>query len=63
LNTENDGIFLGGDEGTILIYVSAEETQLIIAKEYVYDLEIMSPSEEVYRIMEGKFIVTPEVTR
>ena len=62
LTTENGGIQLGGDQGTINIYVSNEETSLITAKDYVYDLELVS-SSEVYRLLEGKFIVTPEVTR
>jgi hypothetical protein len=33
-----------------------------LAKDYVYDLELVSGGN-VYRIIEGKFTVTPEVTR
>jgi hypothetical protein len=62
LTTENGGIVLGDDEGTINLYISDEATSIISAKNYVYDLELVS-SGEVYRILEGKFIVTPEVTR
>ncbi len=62
INTENGGITLGGDEGTILLYISDEVTQQIVAKNYVYDLEMVSASE-VIRLIEGKFIVTPEVTK
>jgi hypothetical protein len=62
INTENGGITLGGDEGTILLYISDEATQQIVAKNYVYDLEMVSASE-VIRLIEGKFIVTPEVTK
>lgn len=62
INTENGGITLGGEAGTINLYVSSEETSQIPPKDYVYDLELIS-SSEVYRIIEGKFIVTPEVTR
>jgi hypothetical protein len=62
INTENGGITLGGDEGTILLYISDEATQQIVAKNYVYDLEMVS-SSEVIRLIEGKFIVTPEVTK
>ena len=62
LTTENGGITLGGEEGTIDIYISDEVTQLFIAKDYVYDLELVSATN-VYRLIEGKFIVTPEVTR
>jgi DNA/RNA endonuclease YhcR with UshA esterase domain len=62
LTTENDGIVLGDETGTIDLYISDEATSAITAKDYVYDLELIS-SGEVYRLLEGKFIVTPEVTR
>lgn len=62
LTTENGGITLGGEEGTIDIYVASGVTELTISKEYVYDLELVSGST-VTRLIEGKFIVTPEVTR
>ena len=62
LTTENGGIALGDDEGTIDLYIADENTAAISPKNYVYDLELVS-SGEVYRLLEGKFIVTPEVTR
>jgi hypothetical protein len=62
LTTENGGITLGGEEGTIFLTISATDTSELVAKEYVYDLEVDSGGE-VTRIIEGKFIVTPEVTR
>jgi hypothetical protein len=62
LNTENGGIVLGGTAGTITINIDASATSALVAKEYVYDLELLSGST-VTRIIEGKFIVTPEVTR
>lgn len=62
LTTENDGITLGNENGTINLYISDENTSLIPAKDYVYDIELIS-TNEVYRLLEGKFIVTPEVTR
>ena len=62
LTTENGGIVLGGEDGTVSITISSVDTSSIIAKEYVYDLELDSGGE-VTRIIEGKFIVTPEVTR
>lgn len=63
LTTENSGIVLGGAAGTINIIISATSTASIPAKEYVYDLEVISSSGFVTRLIEGKFIVTPEVTR
>jgi hypothetical protein len=62
LTTENGGIVLGGNAGTIRLIANATSTAGIIAKEYVYDLELNSGGE-VTRLIEGKFIVTPEVTR
>jgi hypothetical protein len=56
------GITLGGALGTITITASATATAAIVAKEYVYDLELINGST-VTRILEGKFTVTPEVTR
>lgn len=63
LNTSNSGITLGGAAGTITISISHNHTAELSPKEYVYDLELVSPSSLVTRIIEGKFIVTPEVTR
>lgn len=62
ITTENGGITLGDDAGTIDLYISDSSTSAIAAKDYVYDLELVSGAE-VYRLLEGKFIVTPEVTR
>jgi hypothetical protein len=62
LTTENGGISLGGELGTINILINADVTKEFVAKEYVYDLELIS-SSTVTRLIEGKFIVTPEVTR
>ena len=62
LTTENGGITLGGSNGTIDINVGADTSSAIVAKTYVYDLELIS-SSTVTRLLEGNFIVTPEVTR
>jgi hypothetical protein len=50
------------DDGNIDLLIDSNDTELIIAKDYVYDLELDS-GNEVYRVVEGKFIVTPEVTK
>jgi len=62
ISTENGGITLGGEQGTIHLYIDFELTENIVPKNYVYDLEMITASE-VTRILEGKFIVTPEVTK
>lgn len=61
--TNGTGITLGGTAGTIALLVNATTTAAIGAAQYVYDLEIVSPSGEVTRVIEGALIVTPEVTR
>lgn len=58
----NPSIFLGGISGTIDVLIDAVTTAGFYPKEYVYDLEMVSGSI-VKRLIEGKFIVTPEVTR
>lgn len=63
LTTENSRITLGGSAGTITMSISAADTALLTPKTYVYDLELISGGGEVTRIIEGKFVVTPEVTR
>ena len=63
LTTENGGIALGGSAGTVSINISASTTTGFSPKEYVYDFELISSGGTVTRLIEGKFIVTPEVTR
>lgn len=63
LTTENGGITLGGSAGTISINASSSTTSELKPKEYVYDIELVSTSLIVTRLIEGKFIVSPEVTR
>lgn len=60
--TESSGISLGGSAGTIDILLSASATQEFVSGDYVYDLELVVGGT-VTRLVEGKFTVTPEVTR
>ena len=57
------GITMGGSAGTIDILISASATSAFPTGTHVYDLEIVSPSNIVDRLIEGTFNVTPEVTR
>ena len=61
LTTQNDLIDVYND-GRIVLRISDHITAGFIAKEYVYDLEL-GQNGNVHRIIEGKFMVTPEVTR
>lgn len=60
ITTENGGIVLDS-LGNIDLMLSAEDTASIKAKDYLYDLELITGTT-VTRLIEGKFIVTPEVT-
>jgi hypothetical protein len=63
--TSGTGITLGGTAGTIVVALTATQTAAIDATpsgQYVYDLELVSGAT-VTRLVEGTFIVSPEVTR
>ena len=68
LNTENLSsyrITLGNPnptDGTIALFIRAEDTRTILTSG-VYDIEIISPSNEVDRILQGEFFLSPEVTK
>lgn len=62
LTTENGGIVLGGDEGTLRVVMDAESTDLI-NREGVYDIEIIDNTDKVYRLLKGKIRLNLEVTR
>ena len=57
------GITLGGTAGTVVINITAAQTTALTAGSYVYDLELTSGGGVVTRILEGKFVITPEVTQ
>jgi hypothetical protein len=59
----NGGITLGGSAGTIDLYIDAYETSSFITGDHVYDLEVISGNGIVQRLIEGRFNITPEVTR
>lgn len=57
------GITLGGALGTVSLYLSATETSVLTWAKGVYDLELTSPANEVFRLVGGSVVVSPEVTR
>ena len=60
--TSGNGLTLGGSAGTIAVLISATDTSELISGNYVYDLELVVGGT-VTRLVEGNFVVTPEVTR
>jgi hypothetical protein len=63
LTTENGGITLGDDAGTIELYISDTDTADITWISGVYDLEVVLVNGDVRRLLYGTVAVTPEVTR
>lgn len=61
--TNGSGITLGGVLGTIQVVIASTATAAIPAGYYSYDLEITSGAGVKDRLLEGKFVVTPEITR
>jgi hypothetical protein len=61
--TNGSGITLGGSAGTIDIVIPDSTTTNFITGDHVYDLEVESSSGITDRLIEGRFNVTPEVTR
>ena len=49
--------------GVVTVTVDAATMASIPSGTFVYDLEVQSSSGIVTRLLQGKFIVTPEVTR
>jgi hypothetical protein len=60
--TTGSGITITGAIGAIDLAITAGVTAAITAGNYVYDLEVVAPNGTVTRLLEGPFIVTPEVT-
>ena len=63
LTTEDGGITLGGPTGDIDIFMSAENTALIAWEDGVWDLEVVHPGGDVTRVVQGRVMISPEVTR
>jgi len=63
LTTENGGITLGGTAGTIVLNISAATTSAITQSDGIYDLEVVSSSGTVTRLLEGSVQFRAEVTR
>lgn len=62
LTTENGGITLGDEEGTITLVILSEDTAEITS-DGVYDIEIIDETDRVFRVLKGKIRLEPEVTR
>ena len=63
LTTANSRITLGGAAGTITLTISATDTAALTAGRGVYDLELVSGSNIVTRLLQGVCTISRNVTR
>jgi hypothetical protein len=63
LTTENGGIILGGANGQIKLSLNASATAAITAETGMWDLELVTASGAVYRLLQGSVTISKEVTR
>ena len=63
LTTANSRIALGGAAGTITLTISATDTEALTAGRGVYDLELVSGSGIVTRLLQGVATISRNVTR
>lgn len=63
LTTANSRIEIQGPEGVVILKLSPSETAGLAAGTYVYDLELVSGTGDVQRLLEGRFVVSRNVTR
>lgn len=61
--TANGRIEMNGAAGRMVLKLAASETDTLEPGVYVYDLEIENGAGDVQRILEGRFVVTANVTR
>lgn len=62
LTTENGGITLNQPTGMVQIFISAEDSGDLPLGQFQYDLNIISPSDFVTKLIKGAFVVLDPVT-
>jgi PIN domain nuclease of toxin-antitoxin system len=63
LTTENGGIALGGKAGTVALYLNDTNTSAITWNKGVYDIQLVSPSGDVFRMVGGIVTVSAATTK
>lgn len=63
LSTTNGKIVISPVDGEIALYFSAIDTEKMTWRRGKYDLELVSVSGEVTRLLQGKITISPEITR
>ena len=63
LTTANNRIALGGSAGTVVLSITASDTANLTAQDGVFDLEIVSGTGVVSRLIEGTYSVRRNISR
>lgn len=63
LTTENGGIVLGGADGTVTLVMSADDTAALDFNQAIYNLDLISPDNTVWRILRGTLCLIPGVIK
>lgn len=63
LTTANGGIMLGAAAGTVLVQMSAAQTETLPTGGGHYDLELVAPDGAVTRLLMGRLYINQEITR
>lgn len=63
LTTENGAIVLGGEVGEIRLYLTDSQTSAFTWARGIYQLELVSPTGRVTRLLKGKVLLDSEVTK
>lgn len=61
LTTENGRITVGAD-GIFNLFIAADDTELLPAGSYLYDLKMTNEEGAVTRVLQGTFVVVPQIT-
>lgn len=62
-STQGSTIALGGVTGSVVVKFTAADTDAVTAQFGVYDLELVAPSGDVHRLLQGTVTFDPNVTR
>lgn len=62
LSTDNGKIVIAPGLGQINMTLTAAQTAALDANTYQYDLNLTDPSGNVYKILQGSFVVNNSVT-
>lgn len=63
LTSPAEGMSVVAAEGRINVVITDEQTTALVIKNGVYDLEVEGTDSRVYRLLQGKVKIDPNVTR